>query len=127
MTNKEDKFKIIIGFVLRTMINILFVLGIIEGFVYSYHFSYQLFADVPYKPVAEETMDITIESGSSATDVAKLLSQFDIVESEYLVLARIYLGKYNNKIQAGTYRLGPAMTPDQICRCICGIQSEEAS
>jgi len=127
MTSGENKFKIIIGFVLRTMINILFVLGIIEGFLYSYHFSYKLFADMPYKPVAEETFNITIESGSNAIDVAKLLDQFGIVESEYLIMARMYIGKYNSKIQAGTYTLGPSMTPDEICRCICGIRNEESS
>ena len=125
MTGGEDKFKIIIGFILRTMINILFVLGIVEGFVYSYNFSYKLFADIPYKPAVSDTMEITIESGSSALDVAKLLDNLEVVEDKYLVLARMYVGKYNSKIKAGTYKLGPAMSPDEICRSICGIQSEE--
>lgn len=127
MTGGEDKFRIIIGFILRTMINILFVIGIVEGFVYSYHFSYKLFADIPYKPAASETMNITIESGNSAKDVADILDSLDIVENKYLILARMYIGKYNSKIKAGTYKLGPAMTPDEICRCICGIQREETS
>lgn len=127
MTGGEDKFRIIIGFILRTMINILFVIGIVEGFVYSYHFSYKLFADIPYKPAVLETMNITIESGNSAKDVADILDSLDIVENKYLILARMYIGKYNSKIKAGTYKLGPAMTPDEICRCICGIQSEETS
>lgn len=127
MTGGEDKFRIIIGFILRTMINILFVIGIVEGFVYSYHFSYKLFADIPYKPAVLETMNITIESGNSAKDVADILDSLDIVENKHLILARMYIGKYNSKIKAGTYKLGPAMTPDEICRCICGIQSEETS
>lgn len=127
MTGGEDKFRIIIGFILRTMINILFVIGIVEGFVYSYHFSYKLFADIPYKPAVSETMNITIESGNSAKDVADILDSLDIVENKYLILARMYIGKYNSKIKAGTYKLGPAMTPDEICRCICGIQREETS
>ncbi len=127
MTGGEDKFRIIIGFILRTMINILFVIGIVEGFVYSYHFSYKLFADIPYKPAVSDTMNITIEAGNSAKDVADILDSLDIVENKYLILARMYIGKYNSKIKAGTYKLGPAMTPDEICRCICGIQSEETS
>ncbi|MBQ8084661.1 MAG: hypothetical protein IJ232_00970 [Lachnospiraceae bacterium] len=125
MTSGESKFKIIIEFVFRTMINMLFVLGIFQGFLYSYHFSYKLFADVPYKPATTEMMNITIEPGSNAMDVAKLLDDLQVVDGEYLVLARMYLGKYNSKIQAGTYELGPSMTPDEICRCICGIKSEE--
>ena len=127
MTSGEDKFEIIIGFILRTMINILFVIGIMEGFVYSYHFSYRLFADIPYKPAIYDTMDITIESGSTASDVAGILDDFEIVDSKYLILARMYIGKYNSKIKAGTYKLGPSMTPDEICRRICGMQSEETS
>ena len=72
-------------------------------------------------------MNITIESGSNAVDVAKILDNLDVVESEYLILARMYIGKYSSKIIAGTYELGPSMTPDEICKCICGIQSEESS
>lgn len=125
MTSGEDKFKILIGFILRTMINLLFIIGIIEGFVYSYHFSYKLFADIPYKPAVSETMEITIESGSNAVEVAKILDNLDVVENKYLIIARMYLGKYNSKIKAGTYKLGPAMSPDEICRSICGMQSEE--
>ena len=127
MISGENKFKLIMGFLFRTILNMLFILGIFEGFVYSYHFSYKLFMDVPYKPVESEMLDITIEPGNNAIDVAKLLDKFGIVESEYMVLARMYVGKYNTRIQAGTYKLGPSMTPDEICRCICGIQSEEAS
>ncbi len=127
MTGRESKFKIICGFILRTMINIIFVFGIYEGFVYSYVFSYKLFADIPYKPATSEMISITIEPESSATDVAKLLDELGVVDGQYLVLARMYLGKYNSRIQQGTYKLGPGMTPDEICRCICGIQSEESS
>ena len=127
MTGGESRFKIICGFILRTMINCIFVFGIYEGFVYSYIFSYKLFADIPYKPATSEMINITIEPGSNAVEVAKMLDELDIVDGEYLVLARMYLGKYNSKIQQGTYRLGPAMTPDEICRAICGIQSEESS
>ena len=127
MTGGESKFKIITGFILRTMINALLVFGIVEGFVYSYLFSYKLFADIPYKPMAAEKLSVTIESGSSAVQVAKLLDQLEIVDGEYLMLLRIYLGKYNSRIQQGTYELGPSMTPDEICRCICGMQSEESS
>ncbi len=127
MLNREDKFKVVIGFILRTFINILFVIGIMEGFVYSYHFSYKLIADVPYKPATDQVINVTIEPGSSALDVAKLLDQFGIVESRYMMLGRIYLGKYSSKIQAGSYKLGPYMTPDQICRCICRIESESVS
>lgn len=90
----------------------------------TYHFSYKLFADFSYSPSSQQTVNITIADGDTARDVAVVLEQNGVVESRYLFLARVYLGKYNSRIKAGTYTVGPAMTPDEICKLICGLQSE---
>lgn len=127
MFNSVELSKIILGVALRTMINFLMVLGLIEALVYSYHFSYKLFADIPYRPAQVQSVSVTIPEGSNAVDVAKLIDGFELVDGEYMLLARMYLGRYNEKIMAGTYSLSPSMSPDQICRCICGMNSEDES
>lgn len=108
---------------LRTLINAILVFILVEGFIGAYYFSYKLFADFPYMAASHDVSNITISEGQSAKDVGALLEECGIVEDQYLFLARAYLGKYNNRIQAGTYTLGPGMTPDEICRKICGLQS----
>jgi UPF0755 protein len=125
MNKGVDLWKVILGIAVRTLINVLFIYGLFQGFTYSYQFSYKLFSDVPYKVGIHDVYSVSIEEGSNAREVSKLLADSGVVESKYMVMARLYLGKYNNKIQAGTYKLEPAMTPDEICRCICGIKNSE--
>ncbi len=124
---KESILKRILQFCMQLLVNLFLLFLLIEGFKSSYYFSYKLFADVPYRVGADQRISITIEEGSTATLIAQQLEQNGIVEGKYLFLAREYLGKYNNRILAGTYQLGPDMTPDEICRTICGIQSEDGT
>lgn len=127
MGNSESIGRVILGIAVHTLINMLLLFGLVEGFTYSYHFSYKLFADIPYIAASSDTMSITIDEGLDARQVAKILNVNGLVDGEYLILARMYLGKYNTRIQAGTYILSPGMTPDEICKSICGIQTEETT
>lgn len=112
---------------LRTLINMLLVFILVEGFVLGYQWSYKLFADEPYIAGATGSVTLEIGEGTSAKEIAALLETDGVVENKYLFLARTYLGKYQTRFQAGSYRVGPGMSPDEICRKICGIQSEDAS
>lgn len=125
--DNENAYGVMLGICIRTLVNIVFVLLLVEGFNYSYHFSYKVFADLPKVAASSEVKEIAIGEGSSAKDVAVLLETNGVIENRYIFLVRAYLGKYNNKIIAGTYSLSPSMTPDEICRMICGMQSEETS
>ena len=123
---ENDKIsKVILQISLRTLMNVVLLFILVEGFVYTYQFSYKVFADVPYMPASSDTVTITIESGSTAKQVADIMEGSRLVEDDKLILARLYLGKYNKKIIAGTYTLSPAKSPDAICKKKCGIQSEE--
>lgn len=125
---ENDKIsKVILQISLRTLMNVVLLFILVEGFVYTYQFSYKVFADIPYMPASSDTVTITIESGSTAKQVASIMEGSGLVDDDKLILARLYLGKYNKKIIAGTYTLSPAMSADAICKKICGIQSEETS
>lgn len=110
---------------IRVLINIVLVLVLVEGFSNAYHFSFELFLDCPYKATSTDLMNITIEDGANIQQVAQMLDELEIVNGKYLFLVRAYIGKYDDKIKAGVYELGPGMSPDEICKSICGIQSEE--
>lgn len=109
------------------MLNVLLVLIVVEGVTSVYFFSFKLFADHPYVATSSETMTVTIEAGNDVNMIGTVLEEMRIVDNRYLFIARAYLGKYNDKIQPGTYVLGPGMSPEEICKKICGVQSEEAT
>ena len=124
---REDTSKIILQVSIRTLINVILVFLLVEGFTWCYQFSYRVFADTPYIPGSQSTVTITIEQGEGARQIANAMQQNGLVEDSKLFLARIYLGKYTRKIRAGSYTLSPGMTTDAICKKICGMQSEESS
>ncbi len=123
---EREKFSgVLLGASLRMLMNVVLVFLLVEGFVSSYHFSYKLFSDVPYMAGSTSEISVTIAPGSSAYDVAALLDGLGVVDGKYLFLARTYLGKYQKKIIAGTYLLGPGQSPDTICRKVCGMKTED--
>lgn len=128
MTRDNDSITSkLLWFSLRTLINMMLLFVLVEGCIMAYQFSYELFADYPYIAASESVMKVNIDEGSAAVTVAGQLEQAGIVKNKYLFLARVYLGKYNNRIQAGTYTLGPGMTPDEICRKLCGVGSGDST
>jgi len=127
MREKENIYGRVFSVCFHFLLNLAFVYCLVQGYTYSYHFSYSLFGDLPKAVVKMADTPIVIENGKGAKEVAVLLEQNGIVDSRYIFMARAYIGKYNNKIVAGKYVLNASMTPDQICKIICGMQSEDAS
>lgn len=123
--DKESVSNTILWISLRTFVNVALLFVLVEGFILGYQFSYKLFGDYPYAATSQTTMSITITQGSSVQEIAEILDGNEIVDGKYLFMARVYLGRYDKRIKAGTYKLGPGMSPDEICQAICGIQSEE--
>ena len=125
--DKRSISSTILSISVRTLINVLLVLFLVEGFTEAYRFSSKLFMDIPYKAATSDTVNVTIKDGMDAQQLAGALTDLGIVEGKALFLARVYIGGYADKIQAGVYQLGPGMSPDEICREICGMQSEETT
>lgn len=122
--NRENMSGTILRFSLRMLVNIVLLFFLVESCITAYYFSYKVFADHPYVAVSKDTRTVNISEGQTAKDVAVVLEESGIVESRYVFLARAYLGRYNSQIQAGTYTLSPGMTPEEICKTICGQQGE---
>lgn len=125
--DKENVSYIIMQICVRVLVDLLLIFILTQGFSAAYNFSYKLFTDIPYKLTADSMKDVTIEDGSNVVDVATRLEAEEVVENRYIFIARVYVGGYKNEIKAGTYKLNAAMSPDEICKRICGMQSEEAS
>lgn len=127
MREKENIYGRVFGICFHLLLDLAFIYFLIQGYMVSYHFSYALFGDLPKSAMAATNTPVVISQGSTAKDVSVQLEECGVVENRYLFLARAYIGKYKDKIVAGSYELNPGMTPDNICKMICGMQSEDAS
>ena len=77
---REDRSKVILQISLRTLINIILLFVLVEGFVWCYQFSYKVFADIPYVPASQNVMTVTIEQGENARQIALAMESNGIVE-----------------------------------------------
>lgn len=125
LNEKNSVLGTVLGISVRFIIDLMIIFLMYEMLVYSYTFSYSLFTDAPYLAGNTNNITITIEPEQSVFDMAEILYENRIVENKYLFVARAYVGKYNTKLRAGKYTLNSTMSPDTICRKMCGIQSEE--
>lgn len=122
--DKNSVSKTLLWVSVNTLFNMLLLFILVESFFAAYSFSYKLFADMPCEAISGTLTDITINEGMTIRELASVLESNHIVESEEMFLARVYIGKYSDRIKSGTYSLSPTMTPDEICKTICREQSE---
>lgn len=127
LNENESILNAVLGISIRTISNLLIIFLLYESLVQSYSFSYMLFADVPYISGQNSLITITIDEGESVKELAQDLYDNKIIENQYIFLARAYLGKYTDRMKAGSYAINSTMSPDTLCRTFCGIQSEESS
>ncbi|MTI57329.1 MAG: endolytic transglycosylase MltG [Geosporobacter ferrireducens] len=62
----------------------------------------------------EAAVVIVIRKGNTSEDVAKLLKENNLVESENMFLNRIYARKAASKLQTGSYAFNKNMTVDEM-------------
>lgn len=127
LNEKNSVLSAVLGICVRTIVNLLVVFLLYESLVQSYSFSYMLFADVPYMSGQNSMVTITIDEGVSTREIARLLYDNKIINDQYIFIARAYLGKYSNRMKAGSYAVDSTMSPETLCKIFCGIQSEESS
>ena len=125
MLEKKNTALNVIGFFFRILLNILLIMAVIYTVSAAYRFSYKLFVDYPYKSTSKEYANITVTEGESVRDLAKVLDSYGIVDGELLFIVRAYIGGYHDDIKPGTYKLGPGMSPDTICRVVCNIEVDD--
>ncbi|WP_343209241.1 endolytic transglycosylase MltG [Anaerolentibacter hominis] len=90
----------------------------------SYEFAYEIFGDVSVDAEPGRDVEITINEGDSAMNIAGKLEVNKVVVNKYSFYIRIKLNR-KNLVKPGTYTLNSSMNYDEIMRVITG-QAEPA-
>lgn len=69
-------------------------------------------------PGSNELVTVKIEDGFTTSSVAESLVDAGVINNKYVMVAKIKVGEYGNKIVEGTYALSPGMTSNQILAII---------
>ncbi len=124
-SNPEKTLKTALHYSLGLLVNIIILYLFIRVFSFAFNFSYDVFADSAKNPASMDYVVVEIPPDSSSKEIAEIIYDAGVIEDKYVMLAKIKVGGYGNKIKAGPYGLSSSMTYDEILNIICGYDSED--
>ena len=104
--------------VLKTVVKVLLIV-LICLLVYmavtgAYRFGYKVFNKTGMDPEPGKTVEVTVEKGSSALEVGKLLEQKGLIEDKWVfAVQKIF---YGDAIYPGTYEFNTSMSSQQMLK-----------
>lgn len=114
----ERRLKTALYYAVELLIDVALILIIVRGFSTSFSFAHDVFYDRAMTPGSNELVTVKIEDGFTTSSVAESLVDAGVINNKYVMVAKIKVGEYGNKIVEGTYALSPGMTSNQILAII---------
>ena len=79
---------------------------------YEYNHIYNF--DEAVDPESEEVIEFTVKSGNITKQIAEKLEREGLIEDQKIFVYKSKLHEFDNKYKAGTYKLSPSMTMEEI-------------
>lgn len=120
--------------IVRTVINVsvnILVLAVMLMLIYTYAGKGYAFGKAIFTQdsmTGEEnarTVDVTIPKNASTGDIAGIIEEAGLVEDRHVFLVQLMLSEYKDDIEAGTYSLSTADTPESIIEKLAKAGMEE--
>lgn len=122
----ERKLKSALFYAFEALVDVLILFLFVRGFSLAFHFSHDVFYDTAMEPGNRKTAEVTLEDRDlTAENTAEKLTDAGVVKSKLVMQAKIRLGEYTEKLQAGTYTLSPSMKASEILNTICHLDQDD--
>lgn len=106
--------------ILRLLTYVLVACSVILFCKTAYSFGYAIFKQKPMAEAPGQAVTVVIPEESSVIEIAKILQNKGLVESDMMFVLQEYLSTYHGDLQAGTYLLNTSMVPDEIMAILSG-------
>ena len=110
----------VLSIALKIVIIAVVVLGILRLGNMAFEYGHSIFREEAVDPMPGRTVSVTIESGSSVKEIAKLMEDKGLVEDWKLFYLQVKVSKYAKTLEPGTYTLSTAMLPRQMMAVMSG-------
>ena len=91
----------------------------------SYQFGHDVFNQQAMSPGEGQEVTVVIKEDTSLYKIAKTLQKKGLVKSATVFYVQERLSTYHGKLQAGTYLLSTAYTPNRIMGILAGDDEQE--
>lgn len=119
MNTKKAAFTVL-SIAFKIVIFAVIVMGVIRLGSLAFSYGHAVFQEEALDEMPGRTIQVTVEEGSSAMDIAKLLERKGLVEDSKLFYLQILCSKYAKTMEAGTYTLSTAMKPRELMAVMSG-------
>ena len=110
----------VLSIALKIVILAVVILGILRLGTMAFNYGHSVFQEEAVDPRPGRTISVTIESGASVKDIAKLLEEKGLVQDWKLFYMQVKVSKYAKTLEPGTYTLSTAMLPRQMMAVMSG-------
>ena len=114
----------VISIALKIVIFAVLVMAVLRLGSMAYDYGHAVFEEEALDEPPGRTIRVTVEEGSSAMDIARLMEDEGLVEDWKLFYLQILCSKYANTMQPGTYELSTAMRPRELMAVMSGEKVE---
>lgn len=93
----------------------------------SYEFGYNVFNQQAVNPNNGQEVTVVIKEGTSVYNVGKILERKGLIKDAKVFWVQELLSSYRGKMQAGTYLLSTAYTPNRMMEIMSGVEEKEGT
>ena len=123
----ESRLKTALYYAIELLVDVLIIYVFVKAFSIAFSFGYDIFHDSAKDPGDRSYVMVDIEPYSSTSKISDTLYEAGVIESKYVMMLRIKVGGYSDKVKAGKYGLSPSMTYEQIMNVITGNADSNAN
>ena len=116
----ESRLKTALYYSVELLVDVLIVYVFIKAFALSFNFAYDVFHDSAKNPGDRSYVVVKIEPYSSTSKISDQLYDAGVIENKYVMLLRMKVGEYGDKVKPGKYGLSASMTYEEILNVITG-------
>ena len=121
----ESRLKTALYYSVELLVDVLIVYVFIKAFALSFNFAYDVFHDSAKNPGDRNYVVVKIEPYSSTSKISDQLYDAGVIENKYVMILRMKVGEYGDKIKPGKYGLSASMTYEEILGVITGCAKTE--
>ena len=121
----ESRLKTALYYSVELLVDVLIVYVFIKAFALSFNFAYDVFHDSAKNPGDRNYVVVKIEPYSSTSKIADQLYDAGVIENKYVMILRMKVGEYGDKIKPGKYGLSASMKYEEILGVITGSAKTE--
>lgn len=123
----RDLFFSFAGTIIRVAILIIAAFIVIQAGKKAYDFGYRIFTEEPMSAAPGRDVTVTVTSGDSESDIAKMLEEKGLIRDALLFRIQKKLSIYKKAVAPGSYELNTSMNTEEMLEALVGPVDSDGS